>query len=203
MSEAQPPIDPDEAMLSRLAALDLMAAEKVHGRLMAAEEPGEIVEFARAYQRMARSVRQTIMAKAKLARERAQAAVPAPAPASAFVINPDPMGIRTDRRAMDLQDAVGRVAAATWPDDRERQEALSDEFDFRLDLEVETPDFYTRPLHDHVRECCARLGLSDELAARWRSLPPAPLWPDDDPADETADPPTAEAPPPVLRADTG
>ena len=50
----------DEAMLSRLAACDFSAAEKVHAKLMAAEEASEIAELGRAYQRFARSLRQTL-----------------------------------------------------------------------------------------------------------------------------------------------
>ena len=63
----------DEAMLSRLAACDFSAAEKVHAKLMAAEEASEIAELGRAYQRFARSLRQTLALKARLKREAAQA----------------------------------------------------------------------------------------------------------------------------------
>jgi len=57
-------------MLARLAELDLAAAEKAHARLMAAEDASEIAEMGRTYQRMSRSLRQTLALKAKLARER-------------------------------------------------------------------------------------------------------------------------------------
>ena len=57
-------------MLGRLAELDLAAAEKVHARLMAAEDPDEIDRFGRTYHRLARSLRQSLALKAKLARER-------------------------------------------------------------------------------------------------------------------------------------
>ena len=72
----------EEEMLSRLAELDLMAAEKAHAKLMAAEASSELAELGRTYQRLARSCRQTIALKAKLARERdAARRPPAPEPA--------------------------------------------------------------------------------------------------------------------------
>ena len=77
----------EEAMLARLAELDLMAAEKAHAKLMAAEEPSEIAELGRTYQRLARSCRQTIALKAKLARERDAAPKPPPPPEPAVLHN--------------------------------------------------------------------------------------------------------------------
>jgi len=60
----------DEAMLARLAACDLAAAERVHAKLMEAEEAAELADLGRTYQRLARSLRQTLALKARLARER-------------------------------------------------------------------------------------------------------------------------------------
>ena len=52
------PVDiSDEAMPARLAACDLSAAERVHSRLMAAEEASELAELGRTYQRIARLLR--------------------------------------------------------------------------------------------------------------------------------------------------
>lgn len=74
MSEAEAPISREEQILERLAELDLALAERVHAKAMAAEDAGEIERLGRTYQRIARSVRQTLMAKARLAREREAAA---------------------------------------------------------------------------------------------------------------------------------
>lgn len=74
MSEAEAPISREEQILERLAELDLALAERVHAKAMAAEDAGEIDRLGRTYQRIARSVRQTLMAKARLAREREAAA---------------------------------------------------------------------------------------------------------------------------------
>ncbi|MBU1375430.1 MAG: hypothetical protein KKE02_17010 [Alphaproteobacteria bacterium] len=69
MSDAAHTSSRDEEMLARLAELDLAAAEKAHAKLMAAEEATEIAELGRTYQRMSRSLRQTLALKAKLARD--------------------------------------------------------------------------------------------------------------------------------------
>jgi hypothetical protein len=69
MSDAAHTASREEEMLARLAELDLAAAEKAHARLMAAEDAAEIAELGRTYQRMSRSLRQTLALKAKLARD--------------------------------------------------------------------------------------------------------------------------------------
>lgn len=69
MSDAAHTSSREEEMLARLAELDLAAAEKAHAKLMAAEDAAEIAELGRTYQRMARSCRQTLALKAKLARD--------------------------------------------------------------------------------------------------------------------------------------
>ena len=59
----------DEEILARLAERDLAAVERTHDKLMAAEDAAEIAELGRTYTRMARSLRQTLALKARLARE--------------------------------------------------------------------------------------------------------------------------------------
>ena len=105
MSEALATPDRDEEMLARLAEFDLSAAERVHGRLMAAEAAGEIAELGRTYQRIARSLRQTLALKARLKRERAQAQ---PASAGGATAG-KPGGVAVARRIRELRAAVTRV----------------------------------------------------------------------------------------------
>jgi hypothetical protein len=69
MSDAAHTASREEEMLARLAELDLAAAERAHAKYMAAEESSEIAELGRTYQRMSRSLRQTLALKAKLARD--------------------------------------------------------------------------------------------------------------------------------------
>ncbi|MBU1378439.1 MAG: hypothetical protein KKE02_05855 [Alphaproteobacteria bacterium] len=87
MSEADVTISREEQMLGELAELDLALAKRVHAKAMTAEEPDQINAFSRTYQRIARSVRQSLIAKAKLAREREAAAA--------------------RRRSLDLLDGFG------------------------------------------------------------------------------------------------
>jgi hypothetical protein len=70
----------EEQMLARLAELDLAAAEKAHGKFMAAEESSEIAELGRTYQRLSRSLRQTLALKARLARQREAIVAKTPRP---------------------------------------------------------------------------------------------------------------------------
>ena len=101
----------DEEMLDRLAACDLAAAERVHGRLMAADEVSEIAELGRTYQRIARSLRQTLALKARLKREQAQAARDA---AAANDAPGPPGGLAVARRARDVRGGCPRVTPPAY-----------------------------------------------------------------------------------------
>src|SRR5258707_3998794 len=63
----------EAAGLSELAALDLAMAEDFAARAQAAEDPDTANDLARSYQRMARSYRQSLALKVRLAREIARA----------------------------------------------------------------------------------------------------------------------------------
>ena len=145
MSDAAPAPSREEEVLARLMERDLAAAEKVHDRLMAAEANAEIAELGRTYQRLARSVRQTVALKAKLTREREAAARAAPAP------KPDDdferLGIKV--HSPQVRAHVDRVAAAVMPY-LERERPDFDEldevevYDILLDM-AEADDFLTTP----------------------------------------------------------
>jgi len=163
MSEGPDIADPNERMLARLAELDLAAAERAHARLMAAGEE-TFDQAGRTYQRMARSLRQTLALNAKLKRERAQA--PAPAPAK-------PGGAAIARRIGELRQAVTRVI---W-DEAEDAEAADWHLDSLEDLVVQEmlrDTFVAETLDDHVARVCLALGLAPERIARWRELPDPP-----------------------------
>jgi hypothetical protein len=168
MSEATP--DRDEEMLARLAEFDLAAAERVHGRLMAAEEASELAELGRTYQRLARSLRQTLALKAKLKREREAAAKDAPKDAPA-----PPGGVAVARRLREVRQAVTRVI---W-NEAEREDAAfyEESLDDVLAVEMLRGSFCAEPLDDHVARICLALDLSPEGAERWRDLPDPPEEP--------------------------
>jgi hypothetical protein len=179
MSDEAP--DRDEEMLARLAEFDLAAAERVHGRLMAAEKTSEIAELGRTYQRIARSLRQTLALKAKLKRDREAAmadaaAKRARAPARALV--------RT-LRARELRHAVTRVI---WNEVEDPDYAifLEEVLDDLIVEEMRRDGFCAEPLDEHVDLVCRVLGLNLDDARRWRDLPDPPEEEDADP-DEPPD----------------
>ncbi|WP_296595430.1 hypothetical protein [Phenylobacterium sp.] len=180
----------DEAMLARLAELDLAAAERAHARFLAADD--ERADAAgRTYQRMARSLRQTVALKARTAREAEAAARAARQDAEAdAALNPPPdpedapprrlfpVDVEAaNRRTAEMRDAVRRVI---WSEGFEKSEVEDEQrlegFCYRQleDWLVEErcePDFTTRPLDEYVAELCAELQLNPDNAARWRELP--------------------------------
>ena len=168
--------DPFEAQLARLAALDLSAVEKVHARLMAAEDDGAVADLGRTYQRLARSLRQTLALKARLKREREQAerlAATQPLPP------PKPGGVAVAKRLREVRQAMHRIL---WNEhEREPETCDWDEYE-QLVYEMETTvtdelmrdSFCVEPLDDHVARLCLELGLSPEAAETWRDLPDPP-----------------------------
>jgi hypothetical protein len=171
----------DEAMIRRLAEMDMAAAEKAHAVLMAAQDAAEIATALLAYQRAARSARQTLMLKGRLKRLAADV-TPLRTRVATLVDRARDVAREAAfcERVAALQDAVGRVAAAAHPDDADRQRAIELAQDALIDRECERPDFLHHPLDAHVARHCEQLGLPGELAARWRELPRPPPRPLDD-----------------------
>src|SRR5256885_4245470 len=105
----------EAAGLSELAALDLVMAREFAARAQAAEDPDTASDLARSYQRMARSYRQSLALKVRLAREIARAerdAAEAPPPA---IVRDE---ARIEARVKDLRRPVQRVIWAEHePDD--------------------------------------------------------------------------------------
>lgn len=178
MSERPPIADSDAAMLARLAELDLAAAERAHARMMAADEAA-FDPAARTYQRLARSLRQTLFLKARLEREPARKAPEAP-PAR-------PGGVAVARRMRELRAGVSRVIWAESPD-TETADWNTQELEERITTEMLRDDFTAEDLDDHVARVCLALGFEAETVLRWRELPDPPPRPpstegEDDPPD--------------------
>jgi hypothetical protein len=96
-------IERDEEMLGQLAELDLALAKLVYSRAAAAEDAGEMADLGRTYQRLARSLRQTIALRDRLRRARRQEARANPPP------KPPRDPVRIARRKVELREAVRRV----------------------------------------------------------------------------------------------
>lgn len=151
-------------------------ARKVHAAAMAAEDPETTADLARAYQRVARSVRQTLALKGKLEAERNRPAGQARDAALAATLR-SVLAQRTRRQA--LHEAVERVIRhemeradydtpdlAAWVDRRmsEAAEMINEGAD-------DDEDFAAHDLDTQVRMVCAAVGLAPEAADRWRTLP--------------------------------
>jgi hypothetical protein len=188
MSQSADIAERRQQMLAKLAELDLAAAEAAHASYLAAIDTPEESEKGRTYQRMARSLRQSLAlherfdrSAAREAREEAQEArreamlapPPMEEPRREF-----PRDIEAaNRRADELRTAVRRII---WSEGFEKSELESEqemagEFFRRLEawlIDERCDDaFVTRPLDEHVADLCADMGLNPENVARWRDLP--------------------------------
>jgi hypothetical protein len=202
MSEAPPPIiDEDEAALAEIARMDLSLARHIHAQALATTDPDALNGLGRSYQRLARSLRQTLMAKAKLARERVAAAEAVRKPPTVYP--PTARERLTDARIEDLQDAVARVAAAAHPDAPKRQREALDRLDLELEDWIDDDDFLLERLDTLVVEACSRADLPLDLARAWEDLPPPRQRFDPAATPAAAADPPSTASPPVPKADTG
>lgn len=156
------------AILAELAEMDLAAARKAHGALMAAEGAGEIDRLGRAYQRLARSTRQSLALAQRFAREErleerlearqaareAAVAERSDAPAG----RPDPSrDPAVAARKAEVREVVTRLV---W-DEAERSEVagLLDELDFFLEIESHERRFLEDPTPRIAARLCADLDL--------------------------------------------
>lgn len=165
MTTPTPNLDAD--MLAELAEMDLSAARHVHTRLLAATEVDEVADLARSYQRAARSLRQTLALKARMARDAAQAERSA-----------SPRRGLSDRRESavidrecDIQDAVERMLFAEIPDDEDFREGLSERFVDELNDWTQEDDFTEVDLDAQVLRACRFLNLPEDRTVGWRDLP--------------------------------
>ncbi len=175
----------EEAMLGRLAELDLAAAEKVHARLMAAEDADDIDRFGRTYHRLTRSLRQTLALKARLGREReihrirTTPLAMSPREAARRHLTP-PIRARIDQAAAATLRFVEREREAPDYDGEYDMLGRIEIYEILEDLARE-PDFLETPIDDLV-------------AAVFELIAP----PFEDDADDTA-PPDSPPPDPGVR----
>jgi hypothetical protein len=175
-------ITEDEAAgLSELAALDLAMARDFAARAQAAEDPDTANDLARSYQRMARSYRQSLALKVRLAREIARAEREPPP-----ILRDE---ARIEARVAEIRGPVRRVIWAEHEpaDPSDDEDDLSgfffDLLEERLDLLARDDRFGLEPLDVHVVSLCRAMGLDATLARRWRELPDPPDEASSDPGD--------------------
>jgi hypothetical protein len=206
MSEALPPdpapeapVDPDVAMLARLAAVGMAAVERVHGELMAAEDTKELNALSLTQSRLSRCVRLTLLLKSKLAREAEQAAQREP-PRERDKPKPvDPREAARSGRIDDLEDAMARIAHAVGEGSDEEIEILNDRIEVEIADWVERYDFGEADIDAQVRWLCGQLDFPAHLADGWQDLEhpderePPWGWP----KTEAEEPEEAATPPPT------
>jgi hypothetical protein len=165
MTEAADIVEREAQMLGRLAELDLAAVEKVHAQLMQAEAAHEVADLGRTYQRFARSLRQTLALKARLAGERMRhARVRREEAARARTARAPQDETALEARKAEIREAVTRVA---W-DEYERTDAeeVLLEFEDLLPLAAAEESFLTAPVPIVAARLCALLEIP------WRTVPP-------------------------------
>jgi len=160
MSEAADMPSREEEMLARLAELDLAAAEKAHGKFMAAEETDDIDRLGRTYQRLSRSLRQTLALKARLARERQAARAKLPP-------KPEPQGPLAELRPLTplVRARIDRVHDAVMPYLEREDEAFEHEdldetevYDILIELAADAA-FLDTPVEVLVAQVLEIMGL--------------------------------------------
>ena len=187
--DAPPPIldvDPTQAMLAQLAGLDMTLARHVHACAMATTETEEVTDLARAYQRIARSVRQSLALLERVKRDQAQALREAP-PKPTGPPPPPRDPARIAERVEAVETGVRRVVWNEFEggDDEDWEEAgkLLEILRGRLDRDSQDDTFglveqdgewIVRPLDEHIIRACVLLDLPEETAATWPDLPDPP-----------------------------
>jgi hypothetical protein len=170
----------EAAGLAELAAMDLAMARDFAARARAAEDPEVANDLVRSYQRMARSYRQSLALKMRLAREIARAERDAPPPPRDEA--------RIHSRVEEVRSAVGRVIWTEY----ERSDSATDELraemvgvlDERLNLLALDDRFADPDLDAQVAATCRALSLDPLIARRWHDLPEPPNEAPPEPAHE-------------------
>lgn len=175
-------------MLGQVAELDLAAAKAAHASYMEAIGTPEEAEKGRTYQRMTRSLRQSLALHERLERlDRREAREDAAEARRDAILNPPrevytprrrfPRNIEAaDQRAAEVRTAVRRLI---WTEgfeksDVEGEHDIEAECYRRLEdwlLEERCEDvFVERPLDEHIAEYAAELELNPDNVPRWRDL---------------------------------
>jgi hypothetical protein len=164
-------------ILAELAELGMGLARQAAQDAEAAESPEERARAALVFQRMSRSIRQSLALEARLARDLARDAREEEARRA------EARRERVNARRRDIREGV---AALVWREmeelDEDEAEAFEDRIDDAVHEEVVAEGFFTDPLADQVARCVARLGYEITPEGALRRLapasapPPEPAW---------------------------
>ena len=193
-----PELPEDDAVLREIAAMDLALARRLYGEAMAEADSEKAADITRAYNRVTRSLRQSIALRARLAQgwenhhvhhgRRVDLTGESPTlsyrglTAGGLIppAGPDPAAARAeaDRRRAILQRAVQRII---WNEreterlDRPSAARLRDRLADEALAAVADPALARGPVERLVRGVCRRYGL--RYNPDWESLPkPLESW---------------------------
>ena len=189
MAQTEDIADRRQEMLGKLAELDLSAAQAAHASYMEALGTADEAERGLTYQRMSRSLRQTLALHEKFERANVRAVrearddarretllfqPKAPAPARRFI----PRDIDAAReRADDLRTAVHRLI---WSEGFEKSDSATERelpakmvrwLEMHIDEERCEDHFIDTPLDDQIAEIAEDFELNPDNVPRWRDLP--------------------------------
>lgn len=157
MSQDTAPISREEQVLAEQMELELAAARHVQAKLLAADDPDEINGLGRTWQRVSRSLRQTVALKAKLTRERETAARPASTALSERSAADAPRRARI-RRAAEAVREVLELERPDWDEDEDTEIDDAEIHEILVDLSKDDA-FLDRPMDDVVAHAMRRLGF--------------------------------------------
>ena len=130
-----------------------------------APSPEALINLTTAFDRIARSVRRSIL----LARTLATPIHPIPDPAQ-------PRAAARRRILREVEDTIQRVANDAAPPDADRTAGLTAELHDRLDAPDLNEDLATRPIPDIIAEICRDLGLAARPGTHpWKRRTPADI----------------------------
>jgi phosphate-selective porin len=139
--------------LAELLELGMAAAREVQARLLAAEDAKAVCDLSLAFNRVSRSVRQTVALQAKVGRERRREG----RDAAAEIKRADEA--HASRRQLQLRTAVER---RIWTEaEGDEAERLIDELDDLVSEEALCEGFGREPVAAHIARICTDLGLPD------------------------------------------
>lgn len=147
-----PDIAQDICLLDELSGLAMAMARDLQAAALAASDASEKTDLALAFQRTARSVRQTIALKAKLERDHVQAAREVREAAA------EACEVRRKTRQVEIRRGVERVL---WDEgDEEDAEFMLMEVDGLIERAALDADFETAPVATQIARLCEELGVA-------------------------------------------
>ena len=165
MSEAPDIAERRRQLLGELAELSMSLARDLHACALAAETPEEKAAMAAAFQKTARSVRQSLALHARLGREERQEARAADDLARAAAETAEAgRAAKVIRRRRQVQRAVERLiwSEVENPDDEDQTDeadALARAMEEAIEVAAEEPDFADVPFGALIERLCADIGL--------------------------------------------